>query len=304
MERKGTFVVVEGFDGAGKTTFCQALLERLTQEGVDAIYVRQPGGTPLAEKIRDLHKGTVGDETVPPLSEYLLMSAARHQLWVNCIKPALDAGRTVISDRHTLSSYAYQGMLIDDVEQAVSTCSDFTVFLDVEFYVAMQRLAVKNEGCRIENKGHDFLRQVHERCKDGYRLLPVNRRASVNSNDFTSEEYATDRLTAIQAVVDLAKGVNQVTASEFERQVYEVEGVRVIIRQDNSIPVRSYQYPPLANDATLQDLYKRLRQHLGNVPHVIAVSKVTQDIAPGFNVNRYDEQLANLRPVGWSQKGV
>jgi dTMP kinase len=102
------FIVVEGLEGAGKTSAVARIKTLLEQQGIACITCREPGGTPLAERIRTLVKAVnPQQEQLQPMTELLLMYASRLQLVANRIKPALAKGQWVIADRHDLSSQAY-----------------------------------------------------------------------------------------------------------------------------------------------------------------------------------------------------
>ncbi len=108
------FITFEGIEGVGKTTQVAQLSQALTTRGVDHVVTREPGGTPLAEKIRTLVLSVPEDtqpphETLPPVAELLLMFAARCVHLANHIEPNLAAGRWVLCDRFTDATYAYQG---------------------------------------------------------------------------------------------------------------------------------------------------------------------------------------------------
>jgi dTMP kinase len=105
---RGRFITVEGIDGAGKTTALAHLAQRLREQGVAVVTTREPGGTPLAEAIRALLKGTDGEVPVED-TETLLMFAARAQHLETVIRPALAEGQWVLCDRFTDATYAYQG---------------------------------------------------------------------------------------------------------------------------------------------------------------------------------------------------
>lgn len=105
----GKFIVIEGLEGAGKSTAINYVLEFLKSKGIDQlITTREPGGTPLAEKMRAIVK-EIHEEKLTVQAELLLMYAARVQLVENKIKPALLNEQWVVGDRHDLSSQAYQG---------------------------------------------------------------------------------------------------------------------------------------------------------------------------------------------------
>ncbi len=105
---RGRFITFEGGEGCGKSTQARRLVAALKAEGIDAVAVREPGGTPLAEEVRRLLKAFPAD--VPcDRSELLLFLAARAQLVRRVVRPALDAGRWVVSDRFSDSTLAYQG---------------------------------------------------------------------------------------------------------------------------------------------------------------------------------------------------
>ena len=121
----GRFITLEGIEGAGKTTVARALQAELTRRGLAVLLTREPGGTPLAESLRELLLRR-GGELMTPTAEALLMFAARAVHVENAIRPALAAGRWVICDRFTDASYAYQGAgravtptLLDQLAKAV-----------------------------------------------------------------------------------------------------------------------------------------------------------------------------------------
>lgn len=167
----GQFIVIEGLEGAGKSSavaLCQALIE---QAGHEVITVREPGGTPMAEMIRDCVKQP-WQEPVQPETELLLMYAARLQLVRTQIQPALNAGTWVIGDRHDLSTQAYQGggrgiaqPLLDNLRSM--TLGDFypdhTLLLDIEPEVGLQRAKGRGELDRIEQEQIGFFQRTRAR---------------------------------------------------------------------------------------------------------------------------------------------
>jgi len=169
----GKFIVIEGLEGAGKTTARQVIVDTLRENGItDLVYTREPGGTPLAEKLRTLIKGGIDGETVTDKAEVLMLYAARIQLVDNVIKPALARGQWVIGDRHDLSSQAYQGggrsidrQLMESLRDTVlgDFYPDFTLYLDLPPETGLARARSRGELDRIEQESLDFFRRTRSR---------------------------------------------------------------------------------------------------------------------------------------------
>lgn len=168
----GKFIVIEGLEGAGKSTAVSYVLDWLRSHGVAQLETtREPGGTPLAEKMRSIVK-EVHDEPLTIQAELLLMYAARVQLVENRIKPALARGCWVVGDRHDLSSQAYQGggrgiapELIQQIKQAVlgDFAPDLTLYLDIDPAVGLQRARERGELDRIEQEALAFFQRTRAR---------------------------------------------------------------------------------------------------------------------------------------------
>ena len=169
----GKFIVIEGLEGAGKTTARQVIVDTLRENGItDLVYTREPGGTPLAEKLRTLIKDGIDGETVTDKAEVLMLYAARIQLVDNVIKPALARGQWVIGDRHDLSSQAYQGggrgidrKLMESLRDTVlgDFYPDFTLYLDLPPETGLARARSRGELDRIEQESLNFFRRTRAR---------------------------------------------------------------------------------------------------------------------------------------------
>ena len=171
---RGRFIVLEGVDGSGKTTQARLAAQALRAAGRTVIETREPGGTALGERLREVLLGTAPGALVST-AEVALFAAARAQLVAEVIRPALIRGDWVVCDRFLASSLAYQGvgrgLGIDAVAQAnalaVNGCApDLTVIVDVPEGTARVR---RGAGDRIEAEGDAF----HARVADGYRQLAV-----------------------------------------------------------------------------------------------------------------------------------
>ncbi len=168
MAKRGCFVSIEGVEGVGKSTnlaFIQALLE---EAGIEFVSTREPGGTLLAEKIRDLlldkNNGNMSDKT-----EVLLVFAARAQHVEELIEPALASGKWVITDRFTDSSYAYQGGGRDLSTEQIGALEafainsfqpDITILLDLPVEVGLDRAKRRSELDRFESETGTFFTRV------------------------------------------------------------------------------------------------------------------------------------------------
>ncbi len=197
---KGKFIVLEGLEGAGKTTAKNVVVEKLQQLGINEfVFTREPGGTPLAEKLRQLIKQGEGDEIITDKAELLMLYAARVQLVENVIKPALAQGKWVIGDRHDLSSQAYQGggrqidsQLLKTLKQTVlgDFRPDLTLYLDIDPEIGLSRARSRGELDRIEQQQIDFF----ERTRQRYLQLVANDPNSVTINANLAIEEVTAQL--------------------------------------------------------------------------------------------------------------
>ncbi|MHC0465182.1 dTMP kinase [Kosakonia cowanii] len=169
------YIVIEGLEGAGKTTARDVIVDTLKTLGVgDMVFTREPGGTLLAEKLRSLVLDirSVGDEVITDKAEVLMFYAARVQLVETVIKPALASGSWVIGDRHDLSTQAYQGggrgidqTLLTTLRDAVlgDFRPDLTIYLDVTPEVGLKRARARGELDRIEQESLDFFNRTRTR---------------------------------------------------------------------------------------------------------------------------------------------
>ena len=166
----GFFLTIEGGEGAGKSTSIEFISAWLKERNIDFVQTREPGGTPFAERIRELLLAP-GDERVADMTELLMMFAARAQHIETVIKPALAAGKLVLSDRFTDASFAYQGAGRGLSLRALSTLEtlvqgefrpDMTLLLDLPVEVGMARASGRGDLDRIEQEKTDFFVRVRQ----------------------------------------------------------------------------------------------------------------------------------------------
>lgn len=166
--KTGKFISLEGGEGVGKSTNLQFIQQYLQSQGTEVCLTREPGGTPLAERIRGLLLDH-GEETVTPQAELLLVFAARAQHLQHFILPRLQQGQWVLCDRFTDATYAYQG----GGRQMDSNCiawlentvqgdlrPDITLLLDAPVEIGMQRAQKRGELDRFESERQDFFERV------------------------------------------------------------------------------------------------------------------------------------------------
>ncbi|GAB3525251.1 dTMP kinase [Photobacterium alginatilyticum] len=169
----GKFIVIEGLEGAGKSTAIKQVAAVLAKHGIASPELtREPGGTPLAEQMRALVKEGHPDEPLTDMAELLLLYAARIQLVDNVIKPALAEGRWVVGDRHDMSSQAYQGGgrgfdtdLMENLRNTVlgDFRPDFTIYMDIDPVLGLERARGRGELDRIEQMNIDFFHRARAR---------------------------------------------------------------------------------------------------------------------------------------------
>ncbi len=177
--KSGKFLTLEGTEGVGKSTNLAFVRDWLESRNIEVVVTREPGGTPLAEQIRELLLAK-RDEAVDQTAELLLVFAARAQHLAQVIKPALARGAWVLSDRFTDATYAYQGggrglskAVICQLETLVQADlrPDLTLILDIDVKLGLSRASQRGELDRFESETLDFF----ERVRAAYR-----ERASAN----------------------------------------------------------------------------------------------------------------------------
>jgi len=192
----GLFISFEGIDGAGKSTHIQALAQAFTRAGRQVVSTREPGGTPLAEKLRALAL----NDPMDSLTEALLMFAARRDHLQQVIEPALARGDVVLCDRFTDATFAYQGggrgfdwQVLGQLERMVQGRADdsthlrqpdLTVLFELDPAIAAQRLAGARVPDKFESQPQTFFEQVHA----GYQ-----RRVQENPDRFARIDAAQTR---------------------------------------------------------------------------------------------------------------
>jgi len=204
--RHAWFISFEGIDGAGKSTHIEGLAQWFKSRGHVVTLTREPGGTPLAEKFRELAL----QEAMDPLTEALVMFAARREHLLQVIEPALARGEVVLCDRFTDATFAYQGggrgfdwNVLKNLEQMVQNVPasalrqpDLTIWFDLPPAVAAERLSTARVPDKFESQPQTFFQAV----RDGYakRMQEAPARFAQISADQSREAVWADVLMAIE----------------------------------------------------------------------------------------------------------
>lgn len=200
------FISFEGIDGAGKSTHIEGLAQWFNSRGHVVTLTREPGGTPLAEKFRELAL----HETMDPLTEALVMFAARREHLIHVIEPALARGEVVLCDRFTDATFAYQGggrgfdwNVLKTLEQMVQSVTasplrqpDLTIWFDLPPAVAAERLSAARVPDKFEAQPQSFFQAV----RDGYakRMKEAPARFAQIKADQPREAVWADVLNAVE----------------------------------------------------------------------------------------------------------
>ena len=214
-----SFISIEGGEGAGKSTSIEYIRQKLEACGIECVVTREPGGTPIAEDIRQLllqHR----DEIVDPYTELLLMFASRRQHVENVIRPALASGKWVVCDRFTDASFAYQGFgrgldkdFITSLKHWVhgDLTPHMTLLFDLDINIGMERAGKRSNFDRIETEQTSFF----ERVRQGYltqandepqRYRIVDASQSINHVENQVDTFLMPLLASSKAASLLASG--------------------------------------------------------------------------------------------------
>ncbi len=200
---KARLITLEGSEGAGKTTALKTICKILDSWHIEYICTREPGGEPIAENIREI---LLHSEHLHAKTELLLMFASRNEHIQNVIKPALMQGKWVISDRYVDASYAYQGGgrelgfdVVGWLDKFIvgKVQADFTVLMDIEPEIGLQRIKSRGQADRIEQESIEFFHRITQAYRDKAQL-ESNRYAVIDA----SESIKHVKLAIKQAFAD------------------------------------------------------------------------------------------------------
>ena len=198
------FITFEGPDGSGKSTIIKKVYEKLINDGFDIVLTREPGGTPIAEKIRDIILDN-SNVALDARTEALLYAASRRQHLVEKIRPALKEGKIVLCDRFLDSSLAYQGggrnlgvqnVLNINLFATENTYPDLTLFFDIDPELGLKRVSLdkKRVADRLDNENENFHEKVYSTFKEivntnSQRIITID--ASKSIEEVTECAYKT-----------------------------------------------------------------------------------------------------------------
>ena len=203
------FITFEGIEGSGKSTQIKLLGENLTQRGYKVKIVREPGGTELGEKIRNIFLSS-SEEKIDPFSEVMLLYASRKNLDVNVIRPNLQANNIVIADRYSDATLAYQShgkgldaQVIKDIHNLsdIST-PNLTFFIDINENLSKQRISGR-EIDRMEKESLEFFSRV----RSGYLEISRNNdRVHIIDGEKSIDQISIDILKIVEGAINASMG--------------------------------------------------------------------------------------------------
>jgi dTMP kinase len=196
-QQKGMFLVLEGVDAAGKTTNFPYVKQLLEEKGLEVVTTREPGGTKLGERIREI----LLHQYMCPKAELLLFAAARAQHIEEVVRPAIAAGKVVLCDRYLMSTYAYQGYgrgfknLLHTVELIAHNnfYADHTLFFNVDFAESRRRVSARTDNNRIDVEEDAFFRKVYQGYQDAISMKLVPNLYEIDANPGLDEVRAQIR---------------------------------------------------------------------------------------------------------------
>jgi dTMP kinase len=190
--QRGLFITFEGSEGCGKSTQIERLSARLEERKIPFILTREPGGTPIGEKIRHLVQFSKAGDAMTPETELLLFTASRAQLAREVIEPALASGKTVVADRYLDSTTVYQGVARKIDAAAVKAINDFaaggclpdiTFVLDMDSDRARMRVMARPQAAGPPDRMEQQPAEFYEAVREGYLKLALTERARVRLID-------------------------------------------------------------------------------------------------------------------------
>lgn len=207
---RGKFIVIEGLEGAGKSNAQRVVNQILSEQGIEFINTREPGGTPIAEALRELWKQGIDGEHTTDKAEVLMIFAARTQLVETVIEPALARGKWVVGDRHNMSCQAYQGAgrnltdLVERIGEAIlgEFTPDFTLYLDLDPAVGLTRAKGRGALDRIEQQHIDFFHRTRKRYLE---LTENNPKAVIINAQQLIEQVSADIEQAVKHFLNSIK---------------------------------------------------------------------------------------------------
>lgn len=207
--QEGLFISVEGGEGVGKTTFIESLSRKLNQLGVDSLHcTREPGGTKVADRIREIFAYPPKGETLDALTELFLICASRSHHVSTVLQPALRDGAWIICDRYSDSTRVYQGALgglTDEIEPMLKIAEqslqpDITFLLDCPVEIALSRLVGRKDSGCAPTRYDSATTKVHQRMRDCYIQVQ-----QLNSNRIKLIDSSGDTKDAVQEAVRYLK---------------------------------------------------------------------------------------------------
>lgn len=215
--KNGLFITLEGGEGSGKTTLAKSLKEHYESLGYEVVLTREPGGTEIGERIRNI----VVNEELDSFTEFLLFSAARRLNVLNIIVPALDNGKIVICDRYITSSIVYQSLIgkgkcttysikklsdfaVTPLDRGISTYPNIEFLLDVDTKNSIKRIKNREDNNKFDNRSINYHQKINNAYRNALSYSESDKKYVINANN-EKDEVKTNVINLINEYIDKYK---------------------------------------------------------------------------------------------------
>lgn len=240
---EGKLILVEGLEGAGKSSFISKLQDYLNRKEISQICTREPGGTPIAEAIREVFKADYPSEKMDVKTELMLLYAARNQTMNYIIKPHLNTTDIIISDRSWLTSFAYQQKVdtedflqIHNFVMKDMPDADFVIYLDVEPEVGMERARTRGALDRIEKNEMDFFHAARARYHEIIDEVFPDKRIIIDTTNISPDEVFDAAIKQLTQKGIISSSVSDEEYQTLTNQLLCIAKNRTVGKPHNTFP--------------------------------------------------------------------
>tara|TARA_B100000749_G_scaffold280829_1_gene279100 strand:+ start:1600 stop:2490 length:891 start_codon:yes stop_codon:yes gene_type:complete len=243
---KGKLILIEGLEGAGKSSFISKLQDYLEKNEISTVCTREPGGTPIAEAIRETFKADYLPEKMDVKTELMLLYAARNQTMQYIIKPHINTTDIIISDRSWLTSFAYQQkvdtedfLLIHNFVMKDMPEADFVIYLDVKPEVGMARARTRGELDRIEKNEIEFFHTARSRYQEIINDVFPEKHVTIDTTNISPDEVFNSAIKMLIKKGIIASSVSDDEYKALTHKLVNIAKERTVDKPHNTFPTIS-----------------------------------------------------------------